>query len=339
MKKRNYNPKIVPWFSAVSTQTVHLKLMFAVSLIHLYEVIELCDEMFVFKQFNDKRQVLCDSKFMKLLDEKKASKQKKNNKAAKEKKKKSDVFKNQLLLRMVLRKDIGGEVNYDDTSQFRSIVVFLYRGTDEEKAGQLSVNILGSINTDEIYMISGLILNNILKKNLYILRADFTRAVFDEVKNDYTFEEGALQKIKIVESDHDELMAMHVNDIKIVFDNIIINFRTGCLLELQNLEDISDDKLIFMMNDPKTNTVRFKFISSKGSKIHVHFKRTGKCNINKVKSVEEAEETIIYIYSLFKKHRYLLEVSEIQLNEMTSIQIMKGRDSIIQIMNEYYTEI
>ena len=132
---------------------------------------------------------------------------------------------------------------------------------------------------------------------------------------------------------------MRVEDIYIIFDNIIINFRTGTTIKLQNLEHISDDKFIFMMNDPKTNTVRFQFISHKDKKIHVHFKRTGRCNINKVKSIEEAEETLKYIYELFQKHKYLLEVTEIQLNEMSTIDCIHAVDTIIDIMDDYSDKI
>ena len=339
MKKRNFNPDIIPWVSAISTQTVHFKWMIAVCFVHLYEVITLSDDGIVVKQFNDKREIYKDTKYVKLLDEKMIAKEKKKKKS---KKKVTDVFKNQMSLRMVIRKDKtldSDSIDYTDTSQFRSIVIFMYCGTDEEKAGQLSVNILGSINTDEIYMTADLLLNQIIKKHPYVLRADFSRAIFDEEKKEYTFEEGALQKVNIVESDHDELMKIKSDDIEIQFDNIIINFRTGCLLELQNLEDIADDKFIFMMNDPKTNTVRFKFISSEGNQIHVHFKRTGRCNINKVKSIEEAEEALSHIYGLFKRHRYLLEITETQFDEMTSIEMIKGRDNIIQVMKAYYSKI
>lgn len=337
MRISNLNTNLVPWPYSTSTQTVHFKWMLDINFMQLFEVAELSDDTFVGIYLNNKSKIYEKTKYKSILCEKQESKNKKKSKS----RSKSDVFKNQLMLRKIINKNDDEDVDYNDVNNFRSIVVFLYRGTDEEKAGQLSVNILGSISTDEIYDTAELILEQILKKNPYVIRADFNRSIFNEKTKEYEFEEGALEYVKIINNEIDDLMKMNVNDINIIFDNIIVNFRTNDTIELQNLQSItdSDKKFIFMMNDPKTNTVRFQFISHLNNKIHVHFKRTGRCNINKVKSIEEAEEAIQYIYDIFQKHKYLIEVTDTQLDKMSNIECIKATSNIVNLMSKYRCKI
>jgi len=294
----------------------------------------LYDHTFTEVSYNNKKRIAEDSKFVDIINDKN---QTKVNAAAKKKekaitngckvRKSKELFKNQLMLRRVEATNIP--------DKYRHIVVFMYNGTDEEKAGRLSINILGTVNTDEIYFMADLIIEHVLKPNLHIICADFDRSTYDPTTKQYKFEDGAIQYIQVVDGDENMIQNLCADDIDIIFDNIIVNFKTNSTINLSNLEAISDDKFKFMMNDPKTNTVRFKYLVDDDNDIHVHFKRTGKCNLNRIKSIHDAQQALLYIYDLFQKDRYILQKDHKDLDELNSMELDECINDVVSIMAKY----
>ena len=62
-------------------------------------------------------------------------------------------------------------------------------------------------------------------------------------------------------------------------------------------------------------------------------KRTGRCNINTAKSIEEGVETLKYLFAKFNEHRYSLYDANIHLTKMTPFQLDRIITEYITLVN------
>ena len=320
----------IDWAIDLSTQTVHVLLNVALDIHLLYHFIELDDKLFVEKSYNTYHEILETSIHKEYIENRNRIK---NNKKCKPNSSQSvkTVFKNQLMIRYVVFDPV--------TEKRRNIVIFIYKSSKSTPdSPKVSVNVLGTINEEEIYMIFNLLLEQVIKKNAIVYQIDeakIQKEMIEKNLNELKIDETFYKEYRVVTSNLEDLFGITVTDLEIMYDNLIVNFNILKNIKLQNLYNIADDRLKFMMNDPSTNSVRFKFTTSTNNIVHIHFKRTGKCNINRTKSIDEAKETIRYLYNIFQKKSYNLEVEDKHLIDLNHSEANESITDILKIVSNY----
>lgn len=166
----------------------------------------------------------------------------------------------------------------------------------------------------------------------------YDNTTFPSTPKKLVFDEGYEPTEKlIVQTPIDKLYNMSLKDIHYKCDNVIINFNMKMNINLNKLNCLINNRFKRKMGNMQTNTILFKYVSDNNNEVHIHFKRTGKCNINTAKSIEEGIETLKYLYSKFNEHRYSLYDTNEHLTKMTPFKLEKILTDYIGVVNVHKT--